>query len=314
MPQTDVAIAHVQVTDDPDEIFARLLADGAVIIEGFLSPAQVARLNEEISPADAEADPLMRNVYDFGTRDAELERLMEGLPTSGEAAADTEERRSIRSGNTRNVTGIATKVPSFVPEVLLHPMYKELCDRLLLPHCYDYVLNHSHMINVGPGANAQPIHRDEGIWAHFPGLGVGSHLQFASIVALVDFSEENGATNVVPGSHLWEGDPHVLSGRVPEPGEIAYAEMPAGSAVIYLGWTIHGAGRNRTMDTWRRGLHVSFCQGWLRTEENNTLATPPDVARNLPVRAQELLGYGAQNGLGMLELRNPIDQLRDGNL
>jgi ectoine hydroxylase-related dioxygenase (phytanoyl-CoA dioxygenase family) len=217
-----------------------------------------------------------------------------------------------KSGNTRNVTGLSTKLPSFAEDVLLHPMYKEMCDRLLLPHCFDYVLNHSHMINVGPGAKAQPLHRDEGIWAAYPGLGVGSHLQFASIVAMMDFTEENGATNVVPGSHLWEGDPFGAVGRTPEPEEIAYAAMPAGSAVIYLGWTYHGAGHNQTDDTWRRGLHVSYCQGWLRTEENNTLATPPDVARNLPVRAQELLGYGVHTGLGMLELRSPVDQMKDG--
>jgi ectoine hydroxylase-related dioxygenase (phytanoyl-CoA dioxygenase family) len=88
--------------------------------------------------------------------------------------------------------------------------------------------------------------------------------------------------------------------------------MPAGSAVLYTGWTFHGAGQNRTTDSWRRGLHVSYCQGWLRTEENNTLAVPPDVARNLPVRAQEMLGYGVHQGLGMLGLRSPIDQMRDG--
>jgi ectoine hydroxylase-related dioxygenase (phytanoyl-CoA dioxygenase family) len=312
MPQTAVDIAHVHVTDSPDEIFALLLADGAVIIEEFLTAEQVSRLNEEVEPANAKADPLMRNAYDFDIRDMDFGDM---LVAGTEPATPTEvEERSIRSGNTRNVTGLSTKVPSFVPDVLLHPMYKELCDRLLLPHCYDYVLNHSHMINVGPGAKAQPIHRDEGIWAHYPGLGVGSHLQFASIVALVDFSEENGATNVVPGSHLWEGDPYLTSGRLPQDDEIAYAEMPAGSAVIYLGWTIHGAGHNQTTDSWRRGLHVSFCQGWLRTEENNTLATPPDAARDLPKRAQELLGYGAQTGLGMLELRSPIDQMADGNL
>jgi hypothetical protein len=297
--QAEVRIAHVRVDDDPDEVFATLTRDGAVIVDGFLTPAQVARINADVVPYNDAADPLMRNVWDYAVSSPSLE----SKPTVGEDEA-------FRSGNTRNVTGLSTKLPSFVDDVLLHPVYKELCDRVLLPHCYEYVLNHSHFINVGPGAKRQPLHRDEGIWRSFPNHGVGSHLQIASIVALVDFTEENGATRVLPGSHLWEGR---VFETTADPSQVAVAAMPAGSAVVYLGWTFHGAGRNDT-DTWRQGLHVSFCQGWLRTEENNTLATPPDIARHLPVRAQELLGYGVHGGLGQLELRKPIDQMRDGVL
>ena len=102
---------------------------------------------------------------------------------------------------------------------------------------------------------------------------------------------------------------------------IADAEMPAGSAVLYLGSTIHGAGANTTSDLWRRGLHLSYVLGWLRTEENNVLATPPDVARTLPRVAQELLGYAVHDAiadqggyLGMLELRDPVDLLAEGSL
>jgi ectoine hydroxylase-related dioxygenase (phytanoyl-CoA dioxygenase family) len=116
----------------------------------------------------------------------------------------------------------------------------------------------------------------------------------------------------VVGSHLWDGDPLGTTGRLPQSSEIRQAVMPTGSVVLYLGWTLHGAGENRTADAWRRGIHVSYCQGWLRTEENNTLATPPDIARRLPLRAQELLGYSVHTGTGMLGLRSPIDQMTDG--
>lgn len=305
MQQADVRITRVQVDDDPDEIFATFMRDGAVIVEGLLTPEQVARLNADIVPYNDAADPLMRNVWDYGF---DSETLAKELSEAATPEVVVEE--AFRSGNTRNVTGLSTKLPTFADDVLLHPIYKELGDRFLLPHCYDYVLNHSHFINVGPGAKRQPLHRDEGIWRSVPGLGVGSHLQLASIVALVDFTEENGATRVLPGSHLWEG---TVFEATADPSEVARATMPAGSAVIYTGWTFHGAGANET-DAWRRGLHISFCQGWLRTEENNTLATPPDVARDLPVRAQELLGYGIHGGLGQLELRKPVDQMRDGVL
>ena len=101
-------------------------------------------------------------------------------------------------------------------------------------------------------------------------------IQVASVIALDDFRAENGATRVVPGSHRWP------RARKPEEHEIADAVMPAGGAVIYLGSTIHGAGANSTREEWRRGLHISYVLGWLRTEENNYLAVPPEVARTLP--------------------------------
>jgi ectoine hydroxylase-related dioxygenase (phytanoyl-CoA dioxygenase family) len=301
---TTTRLQHMDVTDDPDAIFEVFLRDGAVIVENFLSKEQLDRINAELDPYIEQADPLMRNVYDFEFG------MGDQIDTDMSAAVDTEE--SFMSGNTRNVTGLAAKSPTFGNEIIIHPTYMALCDRMFKPQSHDYILNHGHLINVGPGAKGQPIHRDEGIWASMKGLGVGSHLQFASIVALVDFYEDNGATKVVPGSHLWPGDPFGGEGRYPEKSEIQQAVMPAGSAVLYTGWTFHGAGQNRTTDSWRRGLHVSYCQGWLRTEENNTLAVPPDVARNLPVRAQEMLGYGVHQGLGMLGLRSPIDQMRDG--
>jgi hypothetical protein len=307
MQSADIRITHVAATDDPDVIFAALLAEGAVIIEGFLTADQLARINNDLEPANAAADPLMQNVRDF-----DFGLGFEMMPDDDDVLAAAPSEPAAAPSNTRNVTGLTSKLPTFAQDVLLHPTYKSLCDRLLLPHCHDYVLNHSHMINVGPGHPAQPIHRDEVVFMDVPGLGPGSHLMFASVIALVDFTQENGATNIAPGSHLWEGDAFGVAGRSPQPEDIGYAQMPAGSAVVYLGWTFHGAGHNQTADTWRRGLHVSFCQGWLRTEENNTLATPPDIARALPLRAQQLLGYGIHRGTGMVELRSPIDQMAAG--
>ena len=96
--------------------------------------------------------------------------------------------------------------------------------------------------------------------------------------------------------------------------------MPAGSAVIYLGSTLHAGGTNNT-DDWRRGVHMSYCLGWLRTEENNLLAVPPAKARHLSRRAQELVGYGVHDAiedlggyLGMLEMSHPTDLLDQGKL
>jgi ectoine hydroxylase-related dioxygenase (phytanoyl-CoA dioxygenase family) len=157
------------------------------------------------------------------------------------------------------------------------------------------------------------LHRDELVWIHVP--RPHPELQLATVIALEDFRAENGATRVVPGSHRWP------ISRQPEPDEIADAVMPPGAAVIYLGSTIHGAGANTTADRRRRGMHVSYVVGWLRTEENQYLSVPVEVVRELPRRAQELLGWAAHDAiaagggyLGTVDLRDPVDLLAEGRL
>jgi ectoine hydroxylase-related dioxygenase (phytanoyl-CoA dioxygenase family) len=151
------------------------------------------------------------------------------------------------------------------------------------------------------------------VWAHFP--QPHGEIQLASMIALDDFRLENGATRIVPGSHRW------ARGRAPQEHEIADAVMPAGSAAIYLGSTIHGAGANSTQSEWRPGLHISYVLGWLRTEENNYLAVPPEIARTLPRKAQEVLGYAVHDAiasgggyLGMVGLRDPVDLIAEESL
>src|SRR5207248_4088194 len=118
----------------------------------------------------------------------------------------------------------------------------------------------------------------------------------------------------------WTSPAEQMLGPQPDEDKIEYAEMPAGSAVIYLGGTIHAGGANVT-DQQRRGAHLSYCLGWLRTEENNYLAVPPDVAARLPRQAQELIGYAVYNAiprgggyLGMYNLQDPVDLFERGEL
>ncbi len=128
------------------------------------------------------------------------------------------------------------------------------------------------------------LHRDEVNWPHFP--WGGPELTVSSMFALTDFTEENGATVVAPGSHRW-----TEIEREPEPEELTQAVMKAGSVLLYTGKVIHGAGANRTTDTCRRGMHVSYVVGWLRPEEHHAMAVPLELARQMPERAQQLLGY-----------------------
>jgi len=112
------------------------------------------------------------------------------------------------------------------------------------------------------------------------------------------FTIENGATRVVPGSHKWE------PGRQPELHEIAYAEMEAGSVLVYTGSVIHGGGRNET-DTNREGLLLHNTLNWLRQEENQYLTCPPHIAQHFTPELRDLLGYPSSYGMGFFSTPFP---------
>ena len=109
---------------------------------------------------------------------------------------------------------------------------------------------------------------------------------------------------MVPGSHLWE------AGREPKPEEILQAEMPAGSALFYLGSALHGGGANTTKDVPRRGMFLGFVVGWLRTEENSFLTVPIEDVKTMPVRVQELLGYKPHFAVGVVDVGSPMALLK----
>jgi ectoine hydroxylase-related dioxygenase (phytanoyl-CoA dioxygenase family) len=222
---------------------------------------------------------------------------------------------------TTQVAGVAGISRTFAIDVMCHPLLLALCDRVLLPACASYQLNIGHLLQRGPGAGEQWLHRDEAVWSDVP--KPAPELQLASVIAFVDFTRQNGATRIVPGSHRWPdrmlSPAEQMMGGGPAPDQIACAEMPAGSAVVYTGGTIHGGGANVT-DVPRRGAHLSYCLGWLRTEENNYLAVPPAVAAALPRRAQELLGYAMHNSIARgggylgMRMQDPVELLARGRL
>ena len=274
--------------DDLDEICAALHEHGGVIIEDFLDPATVAALNNEVGPLVDADDPTSREFINpfiadfFGTK-------------------------------VKHLTGLASHSRTYVDEVLLHPLYEAINERVLGPSCAEWQLNIGHLLQRGPGAEQQYIHRDQDVWSYL--TKPHPEIEVASLVALTPFTAENGATRLAPGSNHWPEE------RYPTEDELAVAEMPAGGAVIYLGSTFHAGGTNATETEWRRGFHTSFVVGWLRTEENNVLATPPDAVRDLPLRAQELIGYKAHDAiatgggyLGVLDVRHPTELLASGEL
>ncbi len=275
-------IRHLSSNDSKETVLEILEADGVVVVEGLLEPSLRDQINRDLDPHMKEAALTTPDLNEFV--------------------------QVFFGDKTRRVGAIPAKSRAFC-DVLTNPLLLGVCDHVLLPACSSYQMNVGQVIEVGPGAAEQMLHRDEDVWVHVP--RPAPMFQVASMTALVDFTEEIGATRIVPGSHTWERD------RQPEEHEVAVAAMPAGSVAIYLGRTIHGAGANTTDSSWRRGIHLSYLVGWLRTEENNCLGVPPDVARDLPERVQELLGYGMHDAIevgggvaGYVELRDPIRLLR----
>jgi hypothetical protein len=184
-------------------------------------------------------------------------------------------------GRTRRVGALIARSPA-CGQLATHPLLLELAEGFLGPFCDAFQLHFTQAVDIHPGETAQPLHRDRGVWGGY--LTRAVETQLSTIWALDDFTAANGATRVVPGSQAWHRD------RQPEGAEIIPAEMPAGSVLIYSGSVLHGGGAN-TSDRVRRAALLHYTLGWLRQEENQYLACPPEVAKDLPPDLRRLIGY-----------------------
>jgi ectoine hydroxylase-related dioxygenase (phytanoyl-CoA dioxygenase family) len=241
------AVTHLPADTDIETLMTVLRRDGAVIVDGLVSEAEMAALEAEVMPYIA-ATPTGRD--DF-------------------------------TGDRTTRTGALVARSPLTRALILNPLIRAACDALLLPFCERWQLHLTQLIRIMPGQKAQVIHRDRWAW--------GTHLghvepQLNTIWAVTDFTEENGATQVVPGSLDWP------DARTPEPHEIGRATMKRGSVLIYSGGVFHGGGAN-VGNSDRIGLNLTYTLGWLRQEENQYLSCPPDIARTLEPDLQAMIGY-----------------------
>ncbi len=240
---------------------------------------------------------------------AELADAMKRTPveTSDDAGA-------FYPGHTRRVISLVT-LSETAREFVMHSMVKTACDHFLLPNCSPggrYQLHVSAAVQIGPGARKQVLHREEDT---FPFFAVPRpNLVLATMWAVSDFTAANGGTRLVPGSHRWSAD------RRAEPREVRAAEMAAGSVLFWLGGTLHGGGANTT-DEWRYGVILTYSLGWLRQEENQSLAVPPELAQTLSPELLDMigntpngaLGFHAAGGLASADIENTAQSLVDSN-
>ena len=241
------------------EILAALAQDGGVIVHNMLSTQVVANLLSELAPQSETSQ--------VGPK------------------SDNKNVNHFWGQQTKRFTRLAQRSQSFADEVLVHPILTGVADELLKPYCASYWMNTGQMMIVMPGGAPQYMHRDSDDW---PAMcsPTAPPCQISCMFALSDFTAENGATRVAPGSHLWSD-----YSRQAADDEITQAVLPAGSGMIYLGKTLHSAGANKTESEARFGMHLSYVLGWLTPEEAGCLGVTEDRAKTFTKQQQQLLGY-----------------------
>lgn len=265
-------IQTLQINENAKLVNQVLEQDGAVIIENFLDFSELQQLDLESTRVLNSIKNCNGYFYGFSTKRASC--------------------MVAKSEVCKNAS--------------VHPLLLEVMDHFLLPNCSDYQLNLSQLICIGSGEKKQIIHADDPM---FPFEHKNDmHVMLNVMIAIDDFTVENGATMVVPGSHLWKRDRH------PTEAEIQQAVMKKGSVLIWLGSTRHGGGANSTLQS-RRGVVLSYNLGWLKQADNYFLSIPREEVKTYPVRLQKLLGYFVHKpNLNMVEGRDPIELLSNEGL
>lgn len=171
-------------------------------------------------------------------------------------------------------------------ELPVHPNILPFAEHLLDEEC---LLSGTTCMHIGPGEVHQGLHSDDGLVSvRRPRIP----FMVTTIWAFTDFTEENGATRIVPGSHKFDHEP-----RKGEKVDHVPAEMKAGSVLIVNGGTWHCGGANNTQDEWRLGVSVQYCQGYLRQQQNQYYSLRPEVVKAMPERLAALCGFTLYKGI-----------------
>ena len=247
---------------------AEIRERGYTVIEDALVPAEVELVREELAPW-LQGEFLGRNNF-------------EGYQSE-------------------RVYALLAKAPSIAMTVE-HPRILPLVDAFLQP---GYLLSAALAIKLHPEETEQPFHIDDG--GDTPLLRRPREMVGVSTIwALDDFTEENGATEIIPGSHLWGEDEQPCANKA------VTVTMPAGSVLVFAGNLFHRGGANRSQAA-RLALTVQYCMPWLRQIENMSLAVPAAAAKQYSKRVQEMLGYGivSPGFMGYVDGKHPARLLDD---
>ncbi|MFB7755141.1 phytanoyl-CoA dioxygenase family protein [Streptomyces sp. NPDC056121] len=262
-----------------------IMRDGGVIIEGLFDDAVIEGIKKDLDPVLDRVDTGNDEVF----------------------AGNRTKRASALFARTEHMATIA-----------LNPLFRGVAQRILdkpinvffgeqsVPHPAGMHIGATMAIKIGPGQGSQPLHRDDSVWLwRHPTYQREARVQI--MVAVSDFTAENGGTLVIPGSHLWDDE------RAPRLEEAVPTQMKAGSALIWIGSTYHGGGRNTTSDEHRFGLSTGYDLAFLRPEENPFLTYTLEQIRSFPKEIQRALDWSSEHYLGWVEvggqMSDPMDLL-----
>jgi len=245
------------------EHVARIAEQGFTVVPGVLGGDQVDALVDDLARVEA----------------------VEGIVPATNAFEGT---ATLRAYNLLRHGALWEAIP-------VHPEVLPIVEGVLDQGC---LVSSLSSIRIGPGETAQPIHADDQL---IPLTQPHPPVVCNTMWALTDFTDANGATRLVPGSH--RRDKPDFGGDY----DTVPAEMRRGDVLVWHGSLWHGGGANRT-DADRIGIAMNYCAGWVRQQENQQLGLSPDLVATFAPRLQELVGYGVYFGLiGHIERQSPAD-------
>lgn len=264
-------VQHLRAEERSSKIIEVLNQDGCVVLDHILSPCEIDQLQQEMKAQFDAIPDCQGDFYGYSTK-----RL-----------------------GTLFVRSKLFQKMAILPNIL------ETMDYFLLKGCSQYQINLTQAISIGPREIKQIMHQDDPM---FPFMHPGQEAMINCMWAIDDFTEENGATVLVPGSHLWPRTQALnLSYESLPPKMLTQGVMSKGSVLIYLGSLYHCGGANRT-NSRRTGAVISYSLGWLRQAENHYLAYTTEEVRGMPERLQRLLGYFVHEpNLGSVNGIDPYD-------
>ncbi|MFG2193205.1 phytanoyl-CoA dioxygenase family protein [Streptomyces sp. NPDC048639] len=294
-------------------------AGGAAVAAGSAGAASAAGAVGTIASVDALATDLARrhrttegggSAVDPAVVDADLaaverdgyvvlEGLLDAAACEDVRAAvtpllDRRGRNTFEGHRTQRVYSVLNKTRA-CDRLVDHPRVLALLDRLFLPN---YLLSQLQVIDINPGEDAQLLHPDD---LMYPVPRPRPPLGAATVWSIDAFTEENGATVVLPGSHRWGDDR-----RPAEDDPRVAAVMPPGSCVFFVGTLWHGGGANRSARS-RLAVTAQYCQPWLRPQESFTLSTGRETVRAVSEDIRRMLGYSIHPPfMGMVDGMHPV--------
>jgi ectoine hydroxylase-related dioxygenase (phytanoyl-CoA dioxygenase family) len=257
-------LQHFDPSADPAEIADHIDRFGYAIVDRLADAGLLDRLAAEVTPS-VEGSATGRDDYD--------------------------------GRHTRRTGALVARSPA-ARELVMDPLVVTAV-RQFLSHASAVQLHLTQIITIEPGETQQHLHRDQMAFDLYP-FPTDYHVQCNTIWALTDFTGENGATHICPGTSGMTNAEAVRTASL-------QAEMERGSVLFYEGKVLHGGGANRS-DAARQGVNITYSVGWVRQEENQFLACPPDVARTLDDDLLRMMGY-QQGAFALGYVGNQLDPL-----